>query len=87
MKRMLEGTNWSEGTLRVPHDDGTTTVCHYWVKHYEEPSEYGIDAGRSSKLAIKIGEKLVCNYDRGWDIRPTCDEADVALQILMHDYN
>ena len=43
---------WSEGTIRIPDakGKGKNTVCHYWVKHYEEPSEtYGINGGRISK--------------------------------------
>ena len=46
---------WSEGTIRIPDakGKGKNTVCHYWVKHYEEPSEtYGINGGRISKLMI-----------------------------------
>lgn len=48
---------WSEGTIRIPDakDKGKNTVCHYWVKHYEEPSEtYGINGGRISKLMINV---------------------------------
>ena len=48
---------WREGTIRIPDakDKGKNTVCHYWVKHYEEPSEtYGINGGRISKLMIKV---------------------------------
>ena len=46
---------WSEGTIGIPNKDGGYTVAHYWVKHYEEPSEFGINGGRISKLMIKIG--------------------------------
>lgn len=27
------------------------------------------------------------NYDRGWDVEPTCKEAEMAYSILMVDYN
>ena len=60
---------WSEGTIRIPDakDKGKNTVCHYWVKHYEEPSEtYGINGGRISKLMIKVDGVITANYDRGW---------------------
>ena len=36
---------WSEGTISIPDANvkAKTTICHYWVKHYEEPSEeYGL---------------------------------------------
>ena len=58
---------WSEGTIRIPDakDKGKNTVCHYWVKHYEEPSEtYGINGGRISKLMIKVDGVITANYDR-----------------------
>ena len=59
---------WSEGTIGIPDANikDKYTVCHYWVKHYEEPSEtYGINGGKISKLMIKIDGQIVCNYDRG----------------------
>ena len=59
---------WSEGTISIPDANvkAKTIICHYWVKHYEEPSEeYGINGGRISKLTLKINDKTVCNYDRG----------------------
>ena len=31
---------WSEGSIKVGN-----SIFHYWVKHYDEPSEYGIDEG------------------------------------------
>ena len=65
---------WSEGVIGIPDakDKEKYTKCHYWVKHYDEPSEtYGI----------------VCNYDRGWDIHPTCKEAEMALCILLDNHN
>ena len=75
---------WSEGVIGIPDakDKKKHTKCHYWVKHYDEPSEtYGINGGRISKLMIKIDGETVCNYDRGWDIHPTCKEAEMALCI------
>ncbi len=62
---------WSEGVIGIPDakDKEKYTKCHYWVKHYDEPSE------------------TVCNYDRGWDIHPTCKEAEMALCILLENHN
>ena len=65
-------------------------ICHGRLGeiHYDEPSEtYGINGGRISKLMIKIDGKIVCNYDRGWDIHPTCKEAEMALCILLENHN
>lgn len=58
------------------------------MKHYDEPSEtYGINGGRISKLMIKIDGVIAANYDRGWDVEPTCKEAEMAYSILLVDYN
>lgn len=55
---------------------------------YSQPrNAYGINGGRISKLMIKIDGKIVCNYDRGWDIHPTCKEAEMALCILLENHN
>ena len=81
---------WSEGTIGIPDakDKGKYTVCHYWVKHYEEPSEeYGINGGKISKLMIKIDGETVCNYDRGWDIEPEDEPTQLAYMILLQNYN
>ena len=81
---------WSEGTIGIPDANikDKYTVCHYWVKHYEEPSEtYGINGGKISKLMIKRGGEIVCNYDRSWDVNPVDEDTEFALAILMKDYN
>ena len=46
---------WSEGVIGIPDakDKEKYTKCHYWVKHYDEPSEtYGINGGRISDGAL-----------------------------------
>lgn len=79
---------WKEGTIGIPEKDGKYKVVRYWVKHYEEPSEdYGINGGKISKLTLKANDEIICNYDRGWDIEPTCKEAEMALCILLENYN
>ncbi|MDD2979151.1 MAG: hypothetical protein PHN80_04190 [Hespellia sp.] len=79
---------WNEGTIGIPAADSKYTAVHYWVKHFEEPSEeYGINGGKISKLMLKANEEVICNYDRGWDIEPTCREAELALGILLQKYN
>ncbi|MDY4578722.1 MAG: hypothetical protein SO471_12390 [Anaerobutyricum hallii] len=78
-----------EGTIGIPQKDGSSKIAHYWVKAYDEGSDYGINGGRISKLSIKIDGEWVVNYDRGWDIEP--DENDEAAQIayciLLNEYN
>ena len=79
---------WSEGVIGVPASVcGKPTAVHYWVKHYQNPSKYGIANGRISKLMLKIDGEIVCNYDRGWDIRPTNTAAEAALEILLYEYD
>ena len=80
---------WHEGTIGAPIGSKDKRVAHYWVKAYDEGSEYGINGGRISKLTIKIDGETVVNYDRGWDIKP--DETDklvmIAYSICMQEYN
>ncbi|MFA5735478.1 MAG: hypothetical protein WC904_10970 [Proteiniphilum sp.] len=54
---------------------------------YGEGSEYGIDEGRISKLMLKRNGNVVCNYDRGWDIRPRDTDTRQALVSLKKTYN
>ena len=74
---------WTEGSIRV-----RSSTFHYWVKHYEEPSEdFGIDGGRISKLMLKRNGETVYNYDRGLDVKPADEDTETALAILIKDYN
>jgi len=76
---------WGEGIIACPATGGK---YKYWVKHYEEGSQYGIDGGKISKLVIrKVGEtRDLCNYDRGWDIEPT-GEVKAVYAIILQKYN
>lgn len=77
---------WSEGVIGIPASiSGKPVAVHYWIKHYDNPSKYGINGGRISKLMLKIGDEVVANYDRGWDIHPKNKAAETALYILLHD--
>lgn len=73
---------WKEGTLKI-----NGKVYRYWIKQYDIGSAYGIDGGRISKLMIKLEGKIVCSYERGWDIRPTDDEAKEALNMILKAEN
>jgi hypothetical protein len=76
---------WNEGIITNPI---TGEDFKYWVKHFEEGSEFGIDGGRISKLTIrKVGENLNrVNYDRGWDKTPTEETQDV-YNVILDLYN
>jgi hypothetical protein len=79
---------WKEGNIGISTKDGEYKKVKYWVKRFDEPSEdYGINGGKISKLSLKMDGKWITNYDRGWDIKPTCKEAEMALCILLNEHN
>ena len=79
---------WHEGTIGIPMQDGGYKIAHYWVKSFDEGSEWGINGGRISKLMIKINGVVTANYDRGWDIEPDEDlPTQIAYCILLNEYN
>ena len=73
---------WKEGTIKIQN-----SIFHYWIKVYDEPSHFGIDGGRISKLMLKRKNEIVCNYDRGWDIKPVDKDTESALLILLYSEN
>ena len=73
---------WREGTIII-----NKKGYRYWVKHFDEGSQFGIDGGRISKATLKISGEVVYNYDRGLDVPPRNEAAEMALAILMHEYN
>ena len=73
---------WTEGTIQVG-----TSIFHYWVKHYEEPSIFGYEEGRTSKISLRRNGKTVFNFDRGMNIPPEDEEIETALAILLKQYN
>ena len=80
---MVSGSGmWREGSIKIGED-----IFHYWIKQYGSGSVYGIEGGRISKLMIKRNGEIVCNYDRGWDIKPVDEDTEFTLAILIKDYN
>ena len=73
---------WSEGTIKIRN-----SVFHFWVQLYDEPSHYGIENGRISKLTLKRNGMVVYNYDRGEDTKAIDSDTEMALAILIRDYN
>lgn len=76
------GGMWREGSIKIGED-----IFRYWIKQYGGGSVYGIEGGRISKLMIKRGGEIVCNYDRCWDIKPVDEDTEFTLGILIKDYN
>ena len=59
------------------------------ILSFDEPSEYGIDNGRISKLYIVERTrtlKVVCNYVRGWDVKPS-KEVKEFYDKIIRKYN
>lgn len=83
----MENRLFKEGTIGIPVN-GETKIAHYWAKVYDEPSDYGINDSRISKLQIKIDGRAVVVYDRGWDLEPAADDqaAQIALAIVLESY-
>jgi len=73
---------WKQGNIKV----GSSTIS-YWVKSFEEGSQFGINNGRISKLMLKRDGRIIANYDRGWYIIPFDSEAEAALAELMKKFN
>ena len=73
---------WHEGIIGI----GRVAV-KYWVKAYKNRSQFGIEGGKISKLILERKGTTIANYDRGWDIKPTCKEAEMALCILLENHN
>ena len=73
---------WKEGSLKV-----YSSSFHYWIKVYPVGRQFGIEGGKISKLMLKRDGKVVCNYDRGWDIKPVDADTQMAYEILVHTEN
>lgn len=77
---------WKRGFIAIPQEGGSYVSVRYSVKVYDVGSRFGINGGRISKLWLQIDGKCAANYDRGWDVKPTCEAAEIALQILLDSY-
>ena len=62
---------------------GTINNIKWSAKVYDEPSEFGINSGRISKLWIAIDGVAICNYDRGWDLKPSSRDAKRAYKAVV----
>lgn len=74
--------NWTRGNIGP---------FRFEIKHYDEPSIYGIDEGRISKLWLRRRDsrEVAASYDRGWDKQPSFsdDEAQDAVDALCTIWN
>ena len=80
--KWMKGSYVDRGSIKIG-----TSVFHYWVKHYGEPSIYGYEEGRASKIMLKRNGEIVFNFDRGLDVPPADRDTETALAILLKEYN
>jgi hypothetical protein len=81
-KKRRKKTMWKKGSIKI--ENQTFTYC---AKVYGEPSEdYGIEGGKISKLEIRLGDFPVARYDRGWDIEPETENAQLAVLAIMNNF-
>lgn len=61
---LYPATNWVLGTFT-----NRKVVYSFEAKIYSEPSDFGINEGRVSKLRVKNQDldKVIFSYDRGYD--------------------
>jgi len=57
------------------------------AKIFDEGSELGIDNGRISKLDIRVDNKTIVNFDRGWDVGPKSPEQKVIYTAIVSKLN
>ena len=74
-----------------PWTFGTLGEYHFEVKHFSEPSPFGLDfdegPGRISKLWVTRGYTCVCSFDRGWDKLPYYQDDQDACEAIIRAYN
>ena len=71
------GGNWYSGEC------GDYT---FQAKAFVEPSDYGIDCGKVSKLHIQKDDEWRVNYDRGWEIIPRPEDYEAYDAIMDSQY-
>jgi len=59
----------------------------FYVKHFENGSEYGINEGKISKLEIRKDGRTVANYDRGWDMEPQDAATQKVYEKILEKFN
>jgi len=74
---------WKQGAIGIPNGKGGYTSVKYYAKVYDEPSEFGIEEGRISKLSLTQNGKIVYNYDRGLDLDCQTTERHKASGINL----
>ena len=83
--KAVPDTNWTRGTATLPN--GRRFI--FDIKHFKEPSSFGIEEGRISKLFImtEVRRSTVVLYDRGWDGKLQTPDVRAVYKALLGRYN
>ena len=73
---------WTQGTINY-----NGRAYRYSVKHCDEPSEFGYNEGRASKIWIERDGRTVFNFDRGMDIKAADRDTKKVLEMLLKKFN
>lgn len=83
----FQGTNWTNGEASIGKK-----LFYFEIKHFEEPSQFGISNGRISKLRITYykfieGEEIA--YNRCWckHWRKAPKEMQAVYRAILKKYN
>ena len=87
---IYDGSQKAMNTWQLYHTEYNGHTYRIELVAFDEPSEYGINNGRISKLGIREDGRVVVNYDRGWDIKPDTDTDaravyDAVLQVINNN--
>ena len=94
LRRRFEMEKAPDLNITITRTDGNFTAgtCggySFEIKHFENPSRFGIDGGRISKLWITRTSTygIVAAYDRGWDRLPFFDRDIKATMAIINRFN
>ena len=73
---------WTQGTVTIGG-----SIYRFDTKHFDEPSHYGIQHGRISKLCVSLDNECKINYDRGWDVRDETTATNQVLDTILKRFN
>ena len=73
---------WTQGTINY-----NRKAYRYSLKHFDEPSEFGYNEGRASKIWIERDGRTVFNFDRGMDIKAADRDTKAVLEMLLKKFN
>lgn len=77
IKKRSPATGWVRGQIG-PYQ--------YEAQVFNEPSPHGINGGRTSRLLVRRDDgSWLVNYDRGWDLLPTDEEASALVRVVLYE--